>query len=179
MLLDRLHRLSIKESLKSLFENPPAESGLSAFNVYSEADMRDMNKGKFSPEAPHLFITDAPISPTLAQLPFIGIIAASKKESFELGNPQGRRVSADLHIFGRSRGERDDLSSFIADYLKSVTVKNHNDYTFMGFESGATMCGGTIDEEPEMTPMTVGEEESKEGSLTNWLALSFEYRSKF
>lgn len=179
MLLDRLHRLSVKESLKSLFENPPAESGLSAFNVYSEADMRDMNKGKFSPEAPYVFITDTRIAPTAAQLPFIAIDMRPIKQPFELGNRRGRRLSADLHIFGRSRGERDDLASLIADYLTAVTVKNYNDYAFMGFAAGALMCKGAIDGEPEMTPMSIGEEESLEGSLDNWLVLSFQYQAVY
>lgn len=177
MLLDRIHRISIKESLKTLFESPPAESVLDAFNIYSEADMREMNKGSFTPMAPFVFITDARIAPTVAQLPFIAIDAVPRRAPFQLGDRRGRMVSADLHIFGRSRGERDDLASFIADYLTTITVENHNEYEFMGFASGAEMCKGEIVDEPSMKPISIGDEESLEGSLDNWLILSFEYQA--
>ena len=179
MLLDRLHRISIKESLKALFESPPAESVLSAFNVYSEEDMRNANKGSFTPTAPFIFITDARIAPTLAQLPFIAIDATVNKAPFQLGDRRGRRVSADLHIFGRSRGERDDLGSFIADYLKIISVKNYNEYEFMGFASEAEMCKGEMVDEPALAPMSIGDEESLEGSLDNWLILSFGYQAAY
>lgn len=182
MLLDRLHRLSIKESLKSLFESPPAGSGLSAYTVYSEQNMRDMNKGTFTPtsSSPFLFITDTHIAPTVAQLPFIAIDVNIQKAPYQLGDREGRRVSTDLHIFGRSRGERDDLASFVADNLTVITVKNYNEFAFKGFAADAEMCKGEIVDEPMMTPMSImPEEESLEGSLDNWLMLSFEYHSKY
>lgn len=179
MLLDRLHRISIKESLKTLFETPPGESVLEAFNVYSEADMRNMNKGTWKPSAPFVFIIDSHLAPTLAQLPFIAIDATPQKAPFQLGDRKGRMVSADLHIFGRSRGERDDLASFIADYLGSITIKNYNEYEFMGFASEAEMCKGAIVGEPSMAPMSIGDEESLEGSLDNWLILSLQYQAAY
>lgn len=179
MLLDRIHRISIKETLKALFESPPAESVLSAFNVYSEEDMRNANKGSFRPTPPFIFITDARIAPTLAQLPFIAIDATPRKAQFQLGDRRGRLVSADLHIFGRSRGERDDLGSFIADYLTVISVKNYNEYEFMGFASEAEMCKGEIVDEPSMAPISIGDEESLEGSLDNWLIVSLQYQAAY
>lgn len=180
MLIDRLLRISVKESLKTLFESPPAESGLSAFNVYSETDMRNMNKGTFSPTAPYIFITDSRIAPTTAQLPFIAIDATPTKRPFEMGNERGRTIAVDLHIFGKSRGERDDLASFIADYLKAITVKNYNSSgSYLGHAAGATMCTGEITEEMSMSYMQISEDESLEGSLENWTILNFEFSSRF
>lgn len=180
MLIDRCLRISVKETIKSLFEGPPTESGLSAFNVYSETDMRDMNKGKLMPEAPYIFITDSRIAPTTAQLPFIAIDATPSKEPFELGNEQGRRIAVDLHIFGKSRGERDDLASFIADYLKTITIENHNSSgSYLGYAAGATMCVGEIVSDAKMSYMDISEEESLEGSLENWTILNFEFLSKY
>lgn len=108
-------RISIKEHVKSALESPGV-GGPGPFNVYGENNL-PQRRPSFSPVAPYLFLIDTNIDPTKADLPFILIeINPIIRGTVELGR-QARKADLNLHCFGRNRGERDDLASYLQDWF--------------------------------------------------------------
>jgi hypothetical protein len=115
MQLNRSIRVSIKEHVKTAFELP-ISGGMNAFNVYGENNL-PQNNPSFSPTRPYLYIVDSNIQPTLLDLPLIVLeLTPFVKDVFELGRAS-RKAELNAHVYGRNRGERDDIASYLQDYL--------------------------------------------------------------
>lgn len=108
-------RISIKEHIKTSLESPGV-GGPGPYNVYGENNLPQRNPS-FSPVFPYVFLIDTNINPTKADLPFILIeLNPIIRRTAELGR-QARKADLNLHIYGRNRGERDDLASYLQDWL--------------------------------------------------------------
>lgn len=132
MLKNRAIRLSVRDRLTAMFEAPDAATGLAAFNVYTESNFRAVQTGTFTPTFPYIYLLDSflapmPIRVDLQQPQVIVEIDSYINNPFQLGDRLGRQVDVLIHIFGRNRGERDDLGGFIADYFgSSLEIKTYS-----------------------------------------------------
>jgi hypothetical protein len=136
VLKNRAIRLSVVDRLAAMFAAPDAATGLSPFHVYYEPDFRNVQDGSFSPSFPWVYLLDAFLSPTpqrvdLQQPQVVVEVDSYESMPFELGNRSGRCIYMLIHVFGKNRGERDDIGGFIADYfgsavdIKSYAATNH------------------------------------------------------
>ena len=171
MRINRNIRLSIKYHLADLLN----DCGYT--NVYGEQEMRNVALGSFTGAAPFVFLVDSFVSPTETTLPFIVLeVTNIRRVPYELGNDgTGREITTFVHIFGRSRAERDDIASYFQDYIgRSIP---YNDYT-SGSATPMTYpiqrVGGGI-EVSYAPPVT--DQQLQEHSLANWNILSFEART--
>ena len=132
MLKHRAIRLSIRDRIRDMFLSPDAGSGLASFNVYTEAQLRAASAGNFTPVFPYVYLLDAYVLPMTQRVnvmqPQVVIeIQEYRKRPFEMGNREGRWITAWVHVFGLDRGQRDDLGSFIVDYLgSSLPIKSYS-----------------------------------------------------
>jgi hypothetical protein len=176
VLKNREIRLSVKDRLTAMLQAPDAATGLSAFNVYTEAQYRQAAAGAFIPTFPFVYVLDAFMAPVPnylhKQQPFIVVeIDFYESRPFELGNRQGRHVEPIIHVFGTNRGERDDLGSFIADYFgRSLSIKTYPS----GVEVEDALIEDTIIVRDIFTArMEKVENNELAGSLLGWTSVSF------
>lgn len=159
-------RISIKEHIKSALESPGV-GGPSAYNVYGENNLPQRNPS-FAPTFPFIYLIDSNIEPTKVDLPLIVVeVNPIRRNTSELGR-QARNVDLNLHIFGRNRGERDDLASYLQDWL-STSGSGHTpsikDYTAgEGQPEVDTGMFGPVD---VWSVLPVPEWQREEASLTN------------
>jgi len=116
ILTDRNIRKSVIGEVVRLFRTPPGGSGLSAYSVYNESQLRQVQSNGLTITRPAVFVIDTYIRPAEPTLPIISVETNRvRRRPFEVGNRKGRLTEVILHVFGRMRGERDDLGSFLAD----------------------------------------------------------------
>lgn len=167
-------RRSILKRVRGLFQSPPAGSGLSAYTVYAEDDLRAVMKKALVPARPSVFVTDSYLRPAEPALPLVIVeVSPTLKRPFELGNTAGREPGVILHVFGRLRGERDDLTSFLADYFgRSLPIYNYT--------SGSPVFSDdtVVGNEMEIESVPVLEKERTEGSYDSWNTISFKLLAK-
>jgi len=171
MQINRNIRLSIKYHLSGLLNT------YGYTNVYSEQDMRNAALGSFTGVAPFVFLVDSFVSPTETTLPFIVLeVTNIRRVPYELGNDgAGREITTFVHIFGRSRAERDDIASYFQDNIGRSMP--YNDYT-SGSATPMTYPIQRVGEGIEVSyapPVT--DQQLQEHSLANWNILSFEART--
>ena len=120
---------SYRDRLKAVLETTAC--GLkSALNVYDEDDIRN----EVSPVSPYVYIVTAYIRPTKLTLPFIGIhVTSTSGNPFEMGRPNGNFWELRAHVFGRSNGQRNVLSSYIADpqVVGDLTINDSSTGSFI------------------------------------------------
>jgi hypothetical protein len=150
MLKEREIKLSLRDRLSLMFSSNEEGVFQRAWNVYNESQLRQAVNGQFTPTVPFLYLVDTYLPPmgqadvTKTQ-PWLAIeIDEYIKRPFEAGTRSGRYVKVFLQILGKSRGERDDIASFIVDYLgDAVTI---NAYGFAGDT-------GSVVETAQLVPM--------------------------
>ena len=171
-------RRSIRDQIEALFETPPAESGMAAFNVYHDSDYRTVD---FIPTAPYIYLLDS-FQPPVAtrfdrQYPQVVIeIDRYAGQPFEIGNRHGRVINCLISIFGRNRGERDDLGAFIADYFGTkLAVRTYPTASSAGTIIEEALLDDEIVVQDEFTPRL---ELVTNGSLVGWTTVAFVARPK-
>jgi len=179
MLRNREIRLSIHDRLVTMFELPDAASGLTAYNVYDEDEYRDDTHVEVFP---FVYIVDSNILPVATKLPLIVIeVQRYRKQSFEMGNRSGREVRAFIHVFGRTRADRDDMAGFIADYFgDSLSIKTYTQAVPAGTEVEKALMGDRIDVE-QMTisgPVEGRDEVEFGGSIMAWARVALDIDTK-
>jgi len=170
MLKHREIRLSIRDRLSTLLGAPPAASGLSAFNVYTEAQFRD---DTFAPTFPFVYLLDSYVLPVKTKLPLVIIeIGLYRRQTFEIGNRSGRFIRVHIHVFGRNRAERDDLAALVADYFGSTfTIKQYPENTAVE----TVQLSDRIDVED----MAIANEEVQfGGAVLDWSRVTFTFETK-
>mgnify|MGYP001615881445 FL=1 len=162
-----------------MFESPDAGSGLTAYNVYNETEYRDDTHVE---AFPFVYIIDSDILPVITKLPLIVIeVLRYRKESFELGNRSGRQIRVYLHVFGRTRADRDDMAGFIADYFgNSLSIKTYTQSVPAGTEVEKALVGDRIDVEQMSISGPVEGRDMVEigGSILNWNRVALDIDTK-
>jgi hypothetical protein len=159
-------RVSIKEHIKAAFTTNTGVGGLGVFNVYGENQLPQRNPS-FVPIRPCLWLVDSNIEPTTFDLPMVLLeITPISRRTTELGR-KARRATVNIHCYGRNRGERDDMASYLQDWLDTsgsgnlVTVA---DYSAGG---GGSLDKGQVGDVDVYTVAPVPESSREEASMTN------------
>lgn len=173
-MIDRNLRRSVMARVRALFEAPPSD--LIPYTVYDEDQLRRVNAGTLKPVRPCVFLVDTYIRPTEMQLPLVSVETIRvNKRSFELGNRNGRRTDIRLHVFGRQRGERDDLGSFLADnFGVGVPI-----YTYPTNGDAPTLLEtGIVRDDIDLENHTVDEPSRQDGALDLWQIVTLSIETK-
>ena len=103
--------LSYKSQVKTALET--SGSGFdTGFNVYNEDDL----KNNVAPENPYVYVVSTHILPREVTLPFIGVQMLNRKaRPVEMGNKKGSSWQALLHIYSKTRAQRNDIASYLSD----------------------------------------------------------------
>ena len=155
-------RLSIKKEIAD-------EMRLMGYtNVYTESNMR----AGTTPTSPFCYIVDSFVRPMETTLPFIVIeIPSITKRPFEVGNSRGRTFKCILHVFGKSRGQRDDIATYIQDNLPS-------EIKYYDFSSGESVIENYTLEIKDYITVEDAQDLSadmfSESSLVGWTMVIFE-----
>jgi len=164
MLLFRNVEQSVRDALAARLTDPTGPLGDNPYNVYAEDDFWNE---KLSPAFPYLFLMGYRVAPRQTRLPMILLDVGPKAQSYyETGTRAGTYVNVTLHIFARTRGERDDLAAYLYETLTAIPIK---DYT-----SDTPALRYTVPVEGKWSAHgSVGEDLGQEGSLSNWEVVSF------
>ena len=177
---DRNILKSLMAYVRGLLKAPPSASGWAPFTVYNEQDLTAFNNGAPGPNWPFIFLLETYMRPKPALLPMIIVeINPVRQMPYELGNRSGRTQTGMIHCFGKTRGQRDDLSSFFLDYLGNTFPVYSYTSTPLGdtssFVENAEIQPGVLRDLPvkELTP-----DQRREGTLDLWMIVNFIFRTK-
>lgn len=182
ILKNRCIRLSLYNYVADLFRTPPSDTNWTAFNVYSGNQLRQYRDGNFSPVQPYIYIVDSNVAPAKTELPLIIVATSTLARPFQLGDSNGRLSAAQLHVFGKNRGQRDDMASMLQDvFAGNMTTSGSAPFPVYDYiSSGSSVFVETAHIEPGIgveTP-TVGGLEQHESSTANWNTVSFSFSTK-
>lgn len=164
MRLIRKARKSVYTTLEGVFTDGTLLGAV--YNVYDEGDLR--NGG--APTRPFVYILDYGSQFELRQLPAVVVQMGVRKRPMGLGE-LGYYCYLVLHVFGRNRGERDDITSAIMSTVDAITVRD--------FDTAGTPVTQTMQLEPIGPEGDVWIEEVielpgrllLEGTAANWASL--------
>lgn len=167
----RVIRSSILAHVKSLFTSPPADMPWTQpFNAYG---IQEMANESHSPVEPYVYVVAAHPEPTASRIPMVVVDPTIRWQAYQLGGRNGGFVDLMLHCWGRTRAERDDMATLLANVYAGRTSKipSVSIWTSMSDATEATVATVT-------TPVTAsypsaGDELSAEGTLRNWAIVSF------
>ncbi len=165
MLLFRNVEQSVKAAITDLLTAPTGELADNPYTVYAEDDFR--NEDLRPPTFPYLFLMGYRVAPRQTRLPMIILDIGPKAQAYyETGTRAGTLVTVTLHIFARTRGERDDLAAYLYQTLNAIAI-----YDYSG---NAPTLKYTVPVEGKWSAHgSVGEDLGQEGSLSNWEVFSF------
>lgn len=174
---------SVMAWVRSTLLSPPASSELSAFNVYTLAQMELAGRtpSAFTPVQPYCFVIDAYSRPIDAVTPMVVVEwMKTTRAPFELGNRNGHSYYMGIHVFGRNKNERDDLSDLFADNLPNAFTINHYNTSGSIVSTEIGLPDDEIDTEPFLSRggFLNKEDVRKEGTVDLWNLVSFVIRTK-
>jgi hypothetical protein len=157
---------SFYAALETLLEN--AATFGTAFNVYYESDLRDGT----TPTFPYIYILDANVPLEVEYLPVISVWFRFGYRAFQIGGPALWHAEIVCDIYGKNRGDREDLAAAIAEGISSnFTI---NDYSGASPSSWGTagIYEGPGGDYWTVAYESVADELSVEGTLLNWASAS-------
>jgi hypothetical protein len=165
-----------------MFLAPEAETGLAPFNVYYEAQFRQASSGTFTPTFPFVYLLDSYLLPVaqridLMQPQVVIEIDRYQARPIELGNREGRLVTAWIHVLGQNRGQRDDIGSFIMDYFgNALSIKDYS----ASNPTGTVVDSAVLDDDREVSDVYTArlEQELGGGLLMGWTKVVLKFRPK-
>jgi hypothetical protein len=134
------------------------------YNVYGETELR----AGVVPVRPFVYVLDFGVTFEMQHLPVVIVHVVSHRKAFEMGTKQSYFNEVALHVFGRNRGERDDLSSAIVENIDSIAL--------LDFDAVGTPVVQTVElaEERGITwtivpgNIVLSDDLQWGGSLSNW-----------
>jgi len=167
-------QLSVHKRLTDLFTAPPnnPDTGLpyiaTAYNVYNEDNYQ---QDTFTPTFPFVFLLMVRVPPKKTRLPCILMdVSEFSSAPYELGTRRGMISTINLHIFGKNRGERDELAGFLRQAMTDYPGLTIYDWTNIARPVSKYVASV---EDITVAPQSIGNELATEGSLTNWNTLTF------
>jgi len=174
---------SVMAWVRSILLAPPASSELAAFNVYTWQQMEQASAtpATFTPVQPYCFVLDASNRPVDTVTP-MAVVEWMKttRAPFELGNRNGHSYYMGIHVFGRNKNERDDLSDLFANNLPNAFTVNHYNTSGSLVSTEIGLPDDEIDTEPFLSRggFLAKEALRKEGTVDLWNLVSFVIRTK-
>jgi hypothetical protein len=176
-------RLSVKDRIKEMLTTPDASMGWSrAWNIYNEANFRAVAAGTFTPTAPFVYLMDSFQEPVtgarrdLMQPQLIVEIETYEKRPFEVGNRAGHHVGIYVQVFGKNRGERDDLGGYLTDFIgDSIDIKAYS----AANPTGVLADQALIDDLKKYEDIyTTRADAALSGLVLDWSRVSFGFQMK-
>jgi hypothetical protein len=165
-LLFRSVERSVFDAVSGLFTSPTGGLPV-AYNVYGEDSF---NNESFKPVFPYLWFMGYRVSPRTTRLPLLILdMGEQQNDPFEIGRREGTFAIATVHVYGRTRGERDDLASVIYQRLYNIPINDY-DTTPATFKYNAQV------EARFSGKVSVPEDVGKEGTLSNWKYVQFTFQ---
>jgi hypothetical protein len=170
--------LSVHKKISDLFTAPPNNPDTStpyitAYNVYGEDEYQNDD---FSPTRPFIFLLMARVPPKKTRLPCVIMeLSDFPNEPYEVGTRRGALGFINLHIFGKNRGERDDLAGYIRLALTDYAGLTIYDWSTI---SNPVTKYVVSTEDIAVQQQTIAPDLATEGSLTNWCVVSFSLFTK-
>lgn len=121
----RRAKLSAWYELKLFFESPTVWDG-TPFTVYGREEMDDAVS---SLTRPFVFLLSSRVMFETRHLPVVVIETMFSLADFEMGNDKGI-CQLELHVFGRSEAERDDIAGAIIANVNAIRIR---DFTTGGY----------------------------------------------
>ena len=162
-------RNSIRLRASTLLASPPAASGLTAYTVYGEVELRQVQSKTLTPVRPSVFVVDRAIRPVEMELPLVVVELRVATNPFELGTRAGREFDAWLHCFGRQRNESSMLASFFQDYLPPLAIYDFGDPDAPVLSETARLADRVAAEEYSVSRQ---DDLRQEGTLDHWMVVS-------
>lgn len=165
MQANRNIRLSIRNNLATLLGN------MGYAYIYTEADMR----AGITPNSSgsYVYLVDSMTKPMATTLPFVVLeVTNITVIPYEMGNRHGRKLDVFVHVFGNSRGVRDDIASYLQDAYSeqgSIPYNNYSSGSAAAYSFPIQLDGDGITVVDSPPP----DREITEYSLANWSILSF------
>ncbi len=162
-------RLSLKRDIQDIFTSGSIFSEV--YNIYGEDDL----KNGTVPTHPYLYLLDSWVIWEANHLPVVVLESNYQKQGFELGNDPTGFCLADVYVFGKNRGQRDDFASAIMD----ITGVNIRDFDTSGYPIQSTAPLEPIGPDvywDMITGIPLPQELAFEGSLLNSAKLSSAFR---
>ncbi len=144
-----------------------------ALNVYYEDDLR----AGTTPTTPYVYLLDADIPFPVTRLPVVAVWARFSYRAFQLGGPSMWHMETALDVYGRNRGEREDLAAAIAEGVLTFDISDYSggSISAWGTASAYETPGG---EYWGLTYESVGDAESVEGTRLNWARCASQFWCK-
>jgi len=168
--------LSVIKKLTDSFTSPPnnPDTGqpylATPYNVYNEDKYQD---DRFVPTFPFVFLLASRVPPKETRLPVMILdITDLSSALFEIGTRRGAYQLCQLHIFARNRGERNNLAGYVRQVFTDYPSLPIYDFT----PPTPTVLYTTMIEGISVRPMTIAPDIGIQGSLNNWMELSFEFQ---
>jgi hypothetical protein len=168
-------QLSVNKRITDVFTTPPNDPTTgtpyiaTSFNVYTEDNYQNRS---FAPTFPFIFLLMSRIPPIKTRLPcIIEDFQEFPNAAYELGTRRGMLPTVALHIFGKNRGERDDLAGFIRQVLTdypAITI-----YDWSNITNPVSKYTVIAEDISVQTQTIAPDTEAREGSLNNWIVVSF------
>ncbi|MFA4987965.1 MAG: hypothetical protein WC712_15405 [Candidatus Brocadiia bacterium] len=155
---------SVYEKVKSLLVTPPG-GFTNGFNIYDEDDFRDSS---LTAVFPYVYLLGFRAAPQASKVPMIVIDTGVMSQAYyEIGNRGGNVGLVSLHIFAKTRGQRDDFGAFFREYLYSIPI---NDYS----ATPATALFTAFADGINVQRVSVAPDVGLEGVLNNWVSVTFQ-----
>ena len=189
MLKNRAIRLSLRDRIYDLLIGPDAGANwASAWNVYTEKDFRSVASTGLivagtAPAVPYVYLLDSFLEPVsgvrvdLMQPQVVFEIDTVKGSPNQLGDRAGRLVYAMIHIFGKSRAERDDLAGYFFDFIgDTIPIK---DYGASNITTGVKVEDALVNEDRVVEDIYTDRGDAQiTGFLLGWSRFSFSFRTQ-
>ena len=117
-------RLSLKRDIQDIFTSGSIFSEV--YNIYDEDDLRTGT----TPTFPYVYLMDSWVIFEANNLPVIVIETDYDMEEFQLGSEPFGYCRAYTYVFGKDRGQRDDVAAAI---MRNVTEVHIRDFDTDGY----------------------------------------------
>lgn len=167
----RVVRASILAHVRSHFTNPPTAIPWSrVFNVYG---IQEMLESGFTPVEPYAFVIAAHAQPTMSRVPMVVVDVAYSLQAHQLGDRGGAIATVQLHCWGRTRAERDDIATMLANVYAGKTDRTPTIPIWTSLQDTTPVSTAEVSSSVEITFPSAGDILASEGTLRNWTIVAF------
>lgn len=162
-------RNSIYKRVSDLLTSPPAASGVAAYTVYGEVQLRQAQAGTLTRVYPSAFLVDRAIRPVSTALPMVAVEVIISAEPFELGRDGGIGFYGSLHCFGRQKNEASLLAYHLMKNFRPLAIYDYGNPDALTLRETASLDPNL---EVSAGPM-LRDEERQQGAFDYWFIVSF------
>lgn len=165
-------RNSVRRRAAELLSTPPSGSGITAYTIYGEVELRAAQSGTLTVARPSVFLVDRAIRPAEPSLPMIAVETITSSPPFELGRDGGLAFRSSLHCFGRQSNEASLLSYLMQKYWRPLDI-----YDYADPDSPVLRETALVDPNIEVSQgPTLADDLRQSGAFDHWFIVTFRGR---